>query len=158
MKDPTPLKYKSIVVYQFVCPGCGDSYVGKTERNLSTWCQEHATKKDSTIFDHLKECSEISYLTTLLTFGVEKPNYRSIRINIVNDNTKIIDSSSNWSSLLYKEALYIKRLKPVLNNCTFFKRKQFFISLLRSFLTIKFYLFLIDDITLSSFLTFVTDL
>ncbi|XP_066935534.1 uncharacterized protein [Clytia hemisphaerica] len=116
MKDPTPLRYKSNVVYQFVCPGCGDSYVGKTERNLFTRCQEHATKKDSAIHDHLKECSEIEYLTTLLTFGVDKPNYRSIIINIVNDNTKVIDSSDNWSALLFKEALYIKRLKPVLNN------------------------------------------
>ena len=116
MKDPTPLKFKSNIVYRFSCPGCGASYVGKTERNLFMRCSEHATKKDSAIHDHLKECSEIKFLTTLLTLGIEKPNYRSIYIGIVNDNTTTIDSSDNWSSLLYKEALYIKRMKPLLNN------------------------------------------
>ena len=35
---------------------------------------------------------------------------------IVNDNTKVIDSSDNWCTLLIKEALYIKRNKPLLNN------------------------------------------
>ncbi|XP_066931457.1 uncharacterized protein [Clytia hemisphaerica] len=116
MKDPTPLKFKSNIVYRFICPGCRASYVGKTERNLFTRCSEHATKKESAVLEHLKECSEVKFITTLLTLGIEKPNFRSIYINLVNDNTSVIDSSDNWSSLLYKEALHIKRLKPILNN------------------------------------------
>ena len=40
MKDPTPLKFKSNIVYRFSCPGCGASYVGKTVMR----CSEHATK------------------------------------------------------------------------------------------------------------------
>ena len=37
MKDRTEQKYKSNVVYRFVCPGCKASqasHVGKTERKL----------------------------------------------------------------------------------------------------------------------------
>ena len=33
---------KSYVVYQFNCPGCYDSYIGKSEHNLCTRTEEHA--------------------------------------------------------------------------------------------------------------------
>lgn len=108
---PTPLKFKSNIVYRFVCPD-----VGKRYRNLFTRYSEHAIKKESAVLEHLNECSDIKFLITSLTLGIEKPNFRSIYTNFVNENTSVIDSSDNWSPLLYKEALDIKRLKPNLNN------------------------------------------
>ena len=36
MKDQIPKLMKYYVVYQFKCPGCNDSYIGKTERTLCT--------------------------------------------------------------------------------------------------------------------------
>ena len=37
-------------------------------------------------------------------------------VDLVVNNTKVIDSARNWNLLLYKEALHIKRRKCVLNN------------------------------------------
>ena len=35
---------------------------------------------------------------------------------VVRDNTTILDYDNNWNLLLYKEAYFIKRLSPSLNN------------------------------------------
>jgi hypothetical protein len=66
---------KSNVIYQFQCD-CGSSYVGKTERNLSTRVKEHiprwlvfnvnvlpkARKLSSSITKHLLSCSSPRYI------------------------------------------------------------------------------------------------
>ena len=58
MKDHIPELMKSYVVYQFNCPGCNDSYIGKTERNLRTRTEEHACSDEkSAIYGHIKGCS-----------------------------------------------------------------------------------------------------
>ena len=50
-KDKTPPLCKSDVVYEFTCPGCNCSYIGKTNRTLFTRTQEHAlTDKESAIY------------------------------------------------------------------------------------------------------------
>ena len=118
-KDKTPDDYKANVVYRFSCPGCSATYIGKTERNLQERCIEHATRKDSVIFDHLRECAQLNYLRAMLLFDINnitREDQRLYYINLVKDNTKIIDSAINWSNLLIKEALYIKRHKPILNS------------------------------------------
>ena len=59
MKDQIPKLMKSYVVYQFNCPSCNDSYIGKTEYNLYTRTEEHA-------------CNDIKKVpfTTILTTAV----------------------------------------------------------------------------------------
>ena len=42
----------------------------------------------------------------------DKFDLRTTRINLVQDNTEIIDRHKNWNILLFKEALKIKRAKP----------------------------------------------
>ena len=116
MKDRTETLYKSNVVYKFTCPGCKACYIGKTERNLYQRCIEHATTKESAVHDHLLKCEQIAYQLNLFTMNLDDFNPREIYINLVNDNTSIIDSSDNWNNLLLKEALYIKRETPLLNN------------------------------------------
>ena len=57
MKDQIPKMMKSYVVYQFNCPSCNDSYIGKTERNLCIRTEEHAcSDKESAIYDHINIC------------------------------------------------------------------------------------------------------
>ena len=46
----------------------------------------------------------------------EKFDLRTVRINLVQDNTEIIDRHKNWNILLFKEALNIKELNPILNS------------------------------------------
>ena len=116
MKDKTPTDFRSNVVYKFTCPGCQASYVGKTERNLFQRCVEHGTTSESAIRSHLGNCKEIQYLLNIFTMQMQEFDTRSILINLVKENTRIIDSHDNWSILLIKEALHIKRLKPLLNN------------------------------------------
>ena len=57
MKDQIPKLMKSYVVYQFNCPSCNDSYIGKTERNLCIRTEEHAcSDKESAIYDRINIC------------------------------------------------------------------------------------------------------
>ena len=117
-KDRTPKQFKSNVVYHFRCPGCSDDYIGKTDRNIYERCYEHATTKTA-VSEHISKCPGFEHITTLLRNDLDDltdDDLRHYLINSVFDNTKIIDSSNNWNILLLKEALYIKRKMPVLNN------------------------------------------
>lgn len=118
-KDRTPKLSKSGVVYQFRCPGCSADYIGKTDRNLHERCIEHATTKDSAIMSHLNTCQQLTDINNMMHFDLPQLNrkeQRTYNINCVEDNTSIIDTSDNWSILLIKEALHIKRHKPILNS------------------------------------------
>ena len=55
------------------------------------------------------------FLNTSVDGDVTTPDHRHININIVKDNVRIIDCYSNFNILLYKEAIKIKELKPLLN-------------------------------------------
>ena len=51
-KDKIPTYQKS-VVYSIRCPGCGDKYVGKTDKCVITRMSEHATRADQSMFNTL---------------------------------------------------------------------------------------------------------
>ena len=55
------------------------------------------------------------FLNTSLDGDVTTPDHHDININIVKNNVRIIDSYRNWNVSLYKEAIKIKELKPLLN-------------------------------------------
>ena len=121
-KDRTPFFNNSYVVYHFNYPGCCASYVGKTQRTLHERCIEHAwSDKDSADRAYIHECDGIKHIKNLMFLNtsvdgdVTTPDHRDININIVKNNVRIIDSHSNWNVLLYKEAVKIKELKPLLN-------------------------------------------
>ena len=117
MKDQVPKLMKFYVVYQFNCPGCNDSYIGKTERNLCTRTEEHAcSNKGSAIYDHIKNCSCYSYIENQFRFNNDSFDKALFSINSVQSNTKIIDFALDWNILLIKEALLIKQKMPKLNN------------------------------------------
>ena len=70
-KDKIPDSCKANVVYEFSCPGCGHSYIGKTERSLETRLCEHAninSYKTSAITQHLLNCPDALYLVNLNAF------------------------------------------------------------------------------------------
>ena len=71
-------------VYEFTCQKCSNSYKGKTDN-------------DSAINKHLQSCYEPDDLTN-------KTNKELV--DLVVNNTKVIDSARNWNLLLYKEALH----------------------------------------------------
>ena len=102
-KDKVPKQNKSNVVYEFTCPKCNSSYVGKTDRTLVERVKEHAYKdQECAVNKHLNSYYDTNYLDS-------KTNNELT--DFVMTNLKIIDSSNNWNLLLYKEALHIKNFK-----------------------------------------------
>ena len=125
-KDQVPPLSKSHVVYKFNCPGCQSAYIGKTDRTLFVRTHEHAiSDKESAIYKHLRTCDHLIFIRnlcnlpdTLNTDIVPPPvSYdKEYFTQVVRDNTTILDYDNNWNLLLYKEAYFIKRLSPSLNN------------------------------------------
>ena len=119
----------SFVVYDFSCPGCNANYIGKMERTLYERTVEHAwTDNNSAVYKHLNDCTGVQQLfdiaflhSSLLTSSApiqnsDKFDLRTARINLVQDNTEIIDRHRNWNIVLFKEALKIKELNPILSS------------------------------------------
>ena len=115
-----PLLSQSNVVYEFICPGCNSSYIGKTNKALLVLTQEHAlTNKESAIYKHLRYCDQIQHIQGLYNLPDIFTNENISPTTVINkefltqtvrDNTNIIDSNDNWNLLLYKEA-YIYHIK-----------------------------------------------
>lgn len=119
-KDRIPTLSQSFVVYEFVCPGCGAKYIGKTERTLHERTVEHAwSDKCSAVKTHIDHCEGVIFIKSLMNFDTTPSTTDDIRnshINLVQSNTRVIDKNSNWNILLFKESFAIKTRLPVLNN------------------------------------------
>ena len=103
-KDKLNKLIKSNVVYQFSCPGCEYSYIGKTEQTLFERTKEHVTRADSAIKGHLDNCLNLEHLFSINNLILNDVNTHEFRLNLVRQNTRIIDESNNWNVLLFKEA------------------------------------------------------
>ena len=121
-KDKVPLLSKSNVVYEVCCPGCGASYVGKTERTIRERSIEHAwSDAESPMRNHLKTCTHFQHLYGILSIfdenraEEERASLRRFSIQSIQDEIKILDNDSKWNQLLYKEAMHIERRDPPLN-------------------------------------------
>ena len=89
-KSQVPKDLNANVVYKLTCSACQGSYVGQTKRYLSTRLKEHQ-RPPSSVHSHLKQCGgDIA--------------------------TEVLTKERNNFKLLIKEALFIKKLRPRLNN------------------------------------------
>ena len=121
-KDKVPLLSKSNVVYEVCCPGCGENYIGKTERTVRERSIEHAwSDTESPMRNHLRSCPHFNHLYDILTIFEESSaeeesmKRRNFTIQSLQEHIKIIDNDRSWNHLLYKEALNIERKDPGLN-------------------------------------------
>lgn len=58
MKDQVPKVMKSYAVYLFNCPGCNNSYTGKTKNNFCTRIDEPVCKDTkSAVYNYINHCS-----------------------------------------------------------------------------------------------------
>ena len=120
VKDKISVTHKSNVIYKLKCPGCGEIYIGKTDRCLIVRLQEHGTRKDQPMFHHLSQCQAFHDYVSIFNlpsssdtfFELDKREYIK---NTVLSHYSIVDTNCNWSQLSYLEALYIKRLSPCIN-------------------------------------------
>ena len=121
-KEKTPKQYQSSVVYSFSCPGCLQSYIGKTDRCLYTRIKEHATCPNSEVHNHINSCEQFQHLEFLMDLSPDDQNSdETLQISLVDfifNNCAVIDKADHWLSLLFKEALAIRRQKPQLTHGT----------------------------------------
>ena len=114
-KDKTPYLSSSSVVYQFSCPGCMDSYIGKTESTLHNRTKEHGTDPTSAINKHFQRCSAWQHIVGLFAMNDSEVNLKQLQVSAVRENTKVIKKTDNWLKLAFLESLAIKEHRPELN-------------------------------------------
>ena len=116
-KDKTPFLSSSGVVYEYSCPGCAKSYVGKTNNTLFNRTSQHGwTQKDSSIFKHFGTCPEWQELVGFLQMGGDvQVDQKELQITTVRENTKVVASEKNRLKLDFRESIEIKQRNPELN-------------------------------------------
>ena len=120
-KDKVTKKQKVNVIYKIICRGCNNVYVGKTDRCFGIRMNEHGTRSDQPMHQHLTNCTafqetvNINALPELLNDS-KQIDHKAHVLNGVLNNCDIIDSNDNWSQLCFLEAFYIKKLSPSINN------------------------------------------
>ena len=115
------MSFNSFVAYDFSWSSCGANYIGKIERTLYERTVEHAwTDNYGAVYKHLNDCTGVQHLfdiaslhSSLFTSSAriqnsEKFDLRTARINLVQDNTELIDRHRNCNILWLKEALKIR--------------------------------------------------
>ena len=117
-KDKIPELERNDVVYEFSCPGCSATYIGKTVRNLRTRLTEHAKLNTSAVTEHLTTCEHARHIADLhnLYDNVNdlNPDKLFSDYELTTNNTKILQSLQHTNSniLLFLEALHIKFKRP----------------------------------------------
>ena len=117
------------VVNGFSCLVCGANYIGKTKITLYEKTVEHAwTDNGSAVYKHLDDCTGVQNTFDIASLhslrftasapiqNSDKVDLRAALIDLVEDNTEIIDRHKNWNILLLKEAQQIKGLNPILSS------------------------------------------
>ncbi len=120
-KDKIPLEQRANVIYEIQCPGCGEKYVGKTDRCISIRMNEHGSRIDQPMYRHLTHCTEFIDYTKMFAinhFPVDI-SFDNHKLNAVLQNYTILNYNTynfKWDQLSFLEAFYIKKRKPKLNN------------------------------------------
>ena len=112
-KDNICQDQKANLIYQIKCPGCGEYYVGKTDRCFIMRLKEQGGKSDQPMFKHLDTCHQ--YQEYLKSYMCPDLNKHLHMYNDVMNNSFILDHNSNWNQLSFLEAYYIKVLRPAIN-------------------------------------------
>ena len=116
-KDRLNKLSNSYAVYHFNCPGCHETYIGKTQCTLYKRTLEHAhEQKDSAIYKHLMHCHGYHHIMDLHKIDNDLFDDMEFQLNAVRNNTRILDKANDWLKLLFMEALFIKEHNPTLND------------------------------------------
>ena len=110
-KDHIQFQQKANVVYRITCLGCYNKYIiRKTNRNIITRMDEHGTKPDQPMHQHLTHCAHFAeYLKfySLPDIDVNTIASKELHLpNAVTENTEIIDHNNNWAHLQYRSLLH----------------------------------------------------
>ena len=116
-KDRTPFLSSSYVIYEYSCPGCAHTYVGKTKNTLFNRTHQHGwSQKDSSVKKHFDNCIHWKELVGFLQIGGDiSVDVKELQIQTVRDNIRILASSQRPLNLDFREAIEIKARNPELN-------------------------------------------
>ena len=111
---------KPNIIYDIQCPACKEHYIGKTDRCFVTRLDEHGSRHDQRMSQHLLNCQQFLEELIILNLPISDNNIpeselNSHIINAVQNNSKILDYNNNWFQLCFLEDFYIKTLKPKIN-------------------------------------------
>ena len=98
-KDNISIEQRSEVIYEITCRGCGEKYIGKTDRCLFICMIEQGSKDDQPMYRHLGNCAEFKDIVSLFALPDLNRNFTNInleshKLNAVKNNYKIIDYNS----------------------------------------------------------------
>ena len=110
-KDSISAEQKSNVIYSISCPGCFQKY----DRNLITRLDEHGTKVDQPIYQHLSNCSAFNDHIMLFTLpdAAADTTIASKELHLHNaviNNVKTLDKNNKSGQLKFLEVSYIIKL------------------------------------------------
>ena len=95
-KDSTETSRKTGVIYNIKCKDCDHEYVGETGRTVATRVNEHRTKEESAVLEHMSATGH--------------------RIDW--NGVQVIDTEPNEDRRKTKEAIHIRQRKPGMNRDT----------------------------------------
>ena len=116
-KDSIPIHQKANVIYKVSCPDYVEDYIGKTVHNLVTRLNEHTSREDQPMYQHLSKSGHSAHIIDLhrlpdIDASTAESNNKQDFVNTVISNFCILETCCNWSQLLFLEALSIKNLAP----------------------------------------------
>ena len=82
------------------CPGCESWYIGKNKLTLFKSTKEHVTRTDSEIKGCLDNYSNVEHLFSINNLILNDVNTHKFRLNLVCQNTIIIDQSNDCNMVL----------------------------------------------------------
>ena len=101
--------------YKAICPDCNKDYVGKTGPNLVMKLNEHDSREDQPMYQHLPKSEHFPHLIDLIRWPTSETEINNKKdflklVIVVLSNVFILNACCNWSQLLLLEALNIKNL------------------------------------------------
>ena len=108
------------IIYDIQCPACKEHYIGKTYRCFVTRLDEHGSRHDQPIFQHLVNFQQFLEELSILNLPRSDNNISEVELNshimnAVHNSSKVLDYNNNCSQLCFLEDFYIKTLKPKIN-------------------------------------------
>ena len=119
-KEKIKTTQKANISYDIQCPACKEHYIGKTDRCFVTRLDEHGSRHDQPMFQHLVNCQQFLEELSILNLPISdniipEVELNSHIMNALHNNSKVLDYNKNWSQLCFLEDFYIKSLKPKIN-------------------------------------------
>ena len=135
VKDRIPDAQKNGIIYSCFCPGCGETYVGKTECCFDKRLEEHAKLVHQPMHQHFSKCMDFQHVLGIHQLpnandGVTRRKYGAktaakdesgaqisdFYLETLRNNSKILTTSNDWLILAYLEPLMAKRHKAKIND------------------------------------------